>query len=57
MNSNVGCFSTLRILATVKLITKSYNLDYGFSTLRILATVKLASLISQIFSVLVPLEF
>ena len=51
------CFSTLKILATVKLITKNLVSEKCFSTLKILATVKhtLADLIAAV--VLVPLRF
>ena len=36
----LACFSTLKILATVKLVSFNTYLRYCFSTLKILATVK-----------------
>ena len=51
------CFSTLRILATVKLDVIIYRIGYSFSTLRILATVKRFEPLWVTALVLVPLEF
>ncbi len=51
------CFSTLKILATVKLTTEEVPYKLGFSTLKILATVKQKKLHVSMHSVLVPLRF
>ena len=54
---NVQCFSTLRILATVKPGITFLSLPTCFSTLRILATVKRKPRVRVVVLVLVPLEF
>ena len=50
-------FSTLKILATVKLTQTITSVQERFSTLKILATVKLKNTTQMTISVLVPLRF
>ena len=52
-----SCFSTLKILATVKHIIAQQKKKNSFSTLKILATVKLFDIEELFLKVLVPLRF